>query len=274
MNVLNNLIEENELGYREKLHCIQTIFFILSGHGEVFNIDPCRFYTHLYENISEVHSGGNHQDLLTIIQTLSNVLIKRRKHITQQRYSAFIKRLSTLSLQVQHNGSLALLSLIKEAMQLNSKLDILLDPDNTIGSGRYDPYLDEPEYCNANCTALYEMSLLTRHYHPTVRKLGKHIVSGVPISGEGILPPELSKLSAEEYFTKYDSSEMAFNPPIPAPRNTEPKSKLNRHFYLDTKVESLCHRKLNEYGKRCRNDTFDFYSDFSISVKKIKYEKN
>lgn len=175
---------------------------------------------------------------------------------------------------MQHNGSLGLLAIIKEAMQFNSALDILLDPDNSIGSGRYDPYLDEPEYCNAHCTALYEMSSLMRHYHPTVRKFGKHIIAGVPISGEGVLPTELSKISAEDYFIQYDSSEMAFNPAIPAPRNSEPKAKLGRHFFLDTKVESLCLWKLNEYGKRCRNDTFDFCGDYLLTMKRIKDVKN
>lgn len=42
VNVLNQLLNEDWLGYREQLHCIQTIFIMLSGQGEAINIDPTR----------------------------------------------------------------------------------------------------------------------------------------------------------------------------------------------------------------------------------------
>lgn len=192
--MLNHLIENVDLGYREQLHCIQTVFTILSGQGEVLNIDPARFYTHLYKNLLHVNGGKNHSDMESIISTLDHVLIRRRKNITNLRYLAFLKRLMTLSLQVLHNGSLSCLSIIKSALQLNSSLDILLDTEIKIGSGKFDPTIEEPEFCNANCTSLFELSLLRRHYHPTVVKLANHISAGVPVSGPGILEPEISKL--------------------------------------------------------------------------------
>lgn len=48
---------ENTIGPREQLHCVQTVFTILSGHGEILNIDPFRFYTHLYRNMYHVYAG-------------------------------------------------------------------------------------------------------------------------------------------------------------------------------------------------------------------------
>ncbi|PNF17218.1 hypothetical protein B7P43_G05235 [Cryptotermes secundus] len=57
VNVLNHLLEHEPLGYREQMHCIQTVFTILSGQGEVLNIDPFRFYVHLYRNLLSVHAG-------------------------------------------------------------------------------------------------------------------------------------------------------------------------------------------------------------------------
>ncbi|KAJ8873635.1 hypothetical protein PR048_024457 [Dryococelus australis] len=44
--------------------------------------------------------------------------------------------------------------------QFNKSVDILLDPDSSVGQGIYLPEMDEPEYCNANSTALWELLLL------------------------------------------------------------------------------------------------------------------
>lgn len=176
IEVLNHLVEKVELGYREQLHCIQTVFTILSGQGEVLNIDPARFYTHLYKNMLRVNAGKSHVDIESVISTVENVLLKRRKNITHLRYLAFLKRLMTLSLQVQLHGSLGCLSIVRSALQLNTKLDVLLDPDNKVGSGKFDPEIIEPEFSNANGTSLFELTLLRRHYHPTVVKFANNIV--------------------------------------------------------------------------------------------------
>lgn len=187
-------MENEELGYREELHCIQTVFTILSGQGEVLNIDPLRFYGHLYRNLLVINAGKNHSDLLIILRTLNEVLIKRRKNMSHHRMLAFVKRLMTLSMQLMHHGTTSCLGIIKTVLQLTSSLEIILDTDTSVGSGRYKPELNDPEYCNANCTALYEVAALGRHYHPIVRKMAHHIAAGVPASGEGSLIPEIGKL--------------------------------------------------------------------------------
>ncbi|XP_068153328.1 nucleolar complex protein 3 [Drosophila tropicalis] len=233
IDVLNRILEDQpELGYREQLHCIQTIFVILSGQGEVLNIDPIRFYQHFYRNMLVVNAGKNHEDFTIILRTLDEVLVKRRRNMSQQRLMAFVKRLLTGSLHLLHHGALATLGTIKQTFQLTSVLDALLDTDASIGSGRYDPELDDPEYCNAASTALYELSLLMRHYHPTVRRMANHIANGVPASGEGALPTEIGKLNAHELFAQYDSTQMAFNPTIPLPKSGEPKLKRGKEMYL------------------------------------------
>lgn len=79
-------------------------------------------------------------------------------------------------------------------MQLNKSVDILLDTDNSFGDGIYMPELEDSEYSNAASTSLYEMSLLNKHYHPTVRKFCKNIVNGVPTTGQGALVPGIGKL--------------------------------------------------------------------------------
>ncbi|PSN42019.1 Nucleolar complex protein 3, partial [Blattella germanica] len=217
VNVLNQLLEEENLGYREQLHCVQTVFTILSGQGEVLNIDPLRFYTHLYRNMFLIHAGLSHSDTLTVLQTLEKSLIQRRKKISQQRIYSFIKRLATLAMQLLHNGTLGCLAVIKTVMQLNRSVDILLDPDTSVGQGIYYPELEDPEYCNASSTAMWELVALERHYHPTVTRFARNILLGVP---------------ASDLFTEFDPSEMVFKPIVPAPKKIIPKSKPTSHFHL------------------------------------------
>uniref|UniRef100_A0AAG5CZ22 NOC3-like protein n=1 Tax=Anopheles atroparvus TaxID=41427 RepID=A0AAG5CZ22_ANOAO len=213
VELLNNLLENAPLGYREQLHCIQTVFIILSGQGEVLNIDPARFYSHFYKNLLYVHAGKNHEDMETILKTLDIILFKRRRNVTYHRFVGFVKRLATLCLQVLPNGSLGLISLIRSSMNMNQQLDILLDTEAAVGSGKFDPFNEEPEFSNANCTALFEATCLTRHYHQTVRKMIMNVLKGadtVPISAGRTLTPG-------EFYTNYDCSEMVFNPEVPQP---------------------------------------------------------
>lgn len=130
----------------------------------------------------------------SILATLDSVLLKRRNNITYHRYLAFVKRLSMMSLQLLHNGALGCLGVMRTGMLLNTSLDILLDIDSVVGSGVYDPQVEEPEFSNANCTSLYELTALHRHYHPIVRKFANNIANGVPSSGPGMLPPDIGKL--------------------------------------------------------------------------------
>ncbi|XP_035909277.1 nucleolar complex protein 3 homolog [Anopheles stephensi] len=230
IELLNNLLENVELGYREQLHCIQTVFIILSGQGEVLNIDPARFYSHFYKNLLFVNAGKNHDDMETILKTLDIILFKRRRNVTYHRYVSFVKRLSTLCLQVLPNGSLGLISLIRSCIHMNQKLDILLDTDAVVGSGKFDPFNDEPEFANANCSALYESSCMARHYHPTVRKMITNVLNNsdtVPIAAGRTLTPG-------EFYTNYDCSEMVFNPEIP--RSPKVKYGKNHRMSLASKI--------------------------------------
>lgn len=54
---MDQMFENEHLGYREQLHCVETVFTILSGQGDVLNIDPYRFYTHLYKNLLAINAG-------------------------------------------------------------------------------------------------------------------------------------------------------------------------------------------------------------------------
>lgn len=194
VNVLDSLLKEDWLGYREQLHCIQTVFAILSGQGEALNLDPTRFYNSLYKDLLTTNASLKKSDhILILLQTLNDALIKRRKKITNKRTIGFIKRLATLSLQLLHDGSLGCLGIIRNVMQLNRSVDVLLDLDTSVGEGKFQAEIDDPEYANASSTALYEMVLLTKHYHPIVNKFARNIASGAAATGDGSLSGEYAK---------------------------------------------------------------------------------
>ncbi|XP_061087385.1 nucleolar complex protein 3 homolog [Conger conger] len=236
LTVLHNLIESGDLSYRESLHCIQTSFIILSGQGDVLNIDPLKFYTHLYKTLFLLHAGASNDDITIVLQCLDVMLLKRRKQVTLQRALAFTKRLSTLSLHVLPNASVGVLSANRMLMQTFPKCDILLD-NEAQGSGVYLPELDQPEYCNPHNTALWELHTLRRHYHPIVRKFAAHLMVGAPSEGSGALSTELSRRSPVELFEDYNTKDMTFNPPVSAPATKKKDHFTIGHALLDADLK-------------------------------------
>ncbi|KAI3365034.1 hypothetical protein L3Q82_010087, partial [Scortum barcoo] len=119
LNVLQNLIQSGNLTNRESLHCIQTVFTILSGQGDVLNIDPLNFYSQLYKLLPRLHAGVPNDDIIIVLRCLDAMLMRRRKQVTLQRAMAFIKRLSTLSLHVLPNASVGLLAASRAAVHVS-----------------------------------------------------------------------------------------------------------------------------------------------------------
>ncbi|XP_041830674.1 nucleolar complex protein 3 homolog, partial [Melanotaenia boesemani] len=224
LNVLQNLIQSGELTNRESLHCIQTVFTILSGQGDALTIDPLNFYSQLYKLLPRLHAGAANDDVPIVLRCLDAMLTRRRKQVTLQRAMAFVKRLSMLSLHVMPNASVGILAASRATMQAFPKCDFLLD-NEVQGSGYFLPELDEPEHCNAQNTALWELHALQRHYHPVVRRFAAHLSRGAPSDGSGALGVELSRRSPLELFEDYSVKDMTFNPPV-AP----PGSKKKDHF--------------------------------------------
>lgn len=167
----------------------------------------------------------------------------------------------TLCLQLLHNGALGCMAIVKNAMQLNSALDILLDTENKIGSGKFDPTINDPEFCNSNCTSLFELTLLKRHYHSTVSKMAGYILNGCHM-GNNMLEPEVSKLQPIELYEKFNSNSMAFNPPIKPPSSVkEIKSLSSTRDSVTIKLKDLSEMCLE---KRALDGSakFDFFNEF------------
>ncbi|KAG8435245.1 hypothetical protein GDO86_013264 [Hymenochirus boettgeri] len=254
--VLHNLIDSGGLNYKESLYCVQTAFNILSGQGDVLNIDPMKFYSHLYKTLYSLHAGATNDDTVIALQCLELMLTKRRKQVSQQRALAFIKRLSTLALHVLPNSCIGILATNRVLMQTFPKTDILLDNDSQ-GSGIYLPELHEPEYCNAQNTALWELHTLQRHYHPVVQIFASHLCAGAPSEGSNILKSELSRRSAPELFHDYSMNDMTFNPPV---SEFVPKTKAKSKVYqMNEDLENLLQIHLEKVSS--------LHTDFASNIK-------
>ncbi|KMQ95945.1 nucleolar complex protein 3-like protein [Lasius niger] len=262
VRVIDRLIEEDHLSLRQQLHCVQCIFTILSGQGAALNIDPYRFYVHLYKNILKVHCGRTHAETEIVLKTLMQILIHQRKRISQTRLTAFVKKISVLALQSQHNATLATLGIIKQVMQFGKAAHILLDTD-CLGDGHYQIEVEEPDHCNAHCAALYELVALQRHYHSVVRQLARNIAHVVPASGEGSLAIEIAKLTPEELYTEYDPAGVAFKPTIPIPEKITVK-KASLHYSMSSKlkeylntvdIDNLFTNGHVDFYKACKNNS-------------------
>ncbi|XP_030900481.1 nucleolar complex protein 3 homolog [Melopsittacus undulatus] len=257
--VLHSLIASGDLSYRESLHCILSAFHILSGQGDVLNIDPMKFYTHLYKTLFSLHAGGTNDDIGIVLQCLDVMFAKRRKQVSQQRALAFLKRLSTLALHVLPNSSVGILATNRILMQTFPRMDLLLDNESQ-GSGVYLPELDEPEHCNAQNTALWELHLLQRHYHPTVQKFAAHLIAGAPTEGSAALSLDLSQRPATEHFEAYSMRGMTFNPPVASvtPRKKDTFSQMDSFIDEELNNQLQQHRsgtiaqKLLDFAKHLK----------------------
>ncbi|XP_032463336.1 nucleolar complex protein 3 homolog isoform X3 [Phocoena sinus] len=262
--VLHSLIESGDLSYQESLHCVQTAFHVLSGQGDVLNIDPMKFYTHLYKTLFKLHAGATNEGVEIVLQCLDVMLTKRRKQVSQQRALAFVKRLCTLALHVLPNSSIGILATNRTLMHTFPKTDLLFDNESQ-GSGVFLPELDEPEYCNAQNTALWELHALRRHYHPIVQRFAAHLIAGAPSEGSEALKPELSRRSPAELFEAYSMAAMTFNPPVESSHSKRKDKVLQGDSFLSEEISQLIKRHCSEVATQSPLD-FTKYLEASVRL--------
>lgn len=221
-----------------------------------------KFYTHLYKTLFKLHAGATNEGVEIVLQCLDVMLTKRRKQVSQQRALAFIKRLCTLALHVLPNSSIGILATNRILMHTFPKTDLLLDNESQ-GSGVFLPELDEPEYCNAQNTALWELHALRRHYHPIVQRFAAHLIAGAPSEGSEALKPELSRRSATELFETYSMAAMTFNPPVQSSSSKRKDEVLQGDAFLNEDLNQLIKRYCSEVATHLPLD-FSRYSTTSL----------
>ena len=239
--VFAELIRSDKLAFRESLHCVQTAFTILSGHGSALNIDPNTFYSHLYSTLMQIQVSGTAKDIPLMVECLEVMLIKRKRQVSQQRVLAFVKRLATIIPQLPHQSALPLLEVLRQLIITHKCTELLFD-NETQGSGVFLPYVSDPEHANANNTMLWELTLLQHHYHPLVKKYCRNLQRAAPVTGEGSLPAELSRKTTKEIYYEYCDSETAhlFKPDVSNKCKPAKKPKVKAAYMKVSFGEETC----------------------------------
>lgn len=166
-----------QLTVTERLQCCIVAFKVMKSNLDALNIDLQDFYVHLYNLILEYRPGRDQGEVLA--EALKIMLCDERQH-DMQRAASFIKRLATFSLCFGSAESMAALATVKNLLQKNVKCRNLLE--NDVGGGsvsgaiaKYQPYSSDPHISGALASVLWELNLLSKHYHPSVSTIASNI---------------------------------------------------------------------------------------------------
>ncbi|CAL5192380.1 unnamed protein product [Lathyrus oleraceus] len=154
----------------ERLQCCIVAFKVMRTNLDALNVDLQDFNVHLYNLLLEYRPGRDQGEVLA--EALKIMLCDDRQH-DMQKAAAFIKRLATLSLCVGSADSMAALVTVKHLLLKNIKCRNLLENDTGGGSvsgtiPKYLPYSTDPILSGALASVLWELSLLSKHYHPAI----------------------------------------------------------------------------------------------------------
>ncbi|TPX44216.1 hypothetical protein SeLEV6574_g04632 [Synchytrium endobioticum] len=237
--------DKNHHNASSSLHCVVAAFRLLSGQGEVLNVDLKDFSIALYQQLPEmvVHPSSPlsisvnldaRKDLVLLLLTGLELMLLKKKQVPIDRVAAFAKRVASLSTQLPSHGTMACLGILRSLLIKYPKLGLMLDAEGRIGTGEYKAMLDDPDLCNAFATSLYEFHTLRYHYHPYVRDMARHVAS-LTFSETAILPTVMPStamtMGPTEMYEKFGRP--LFDPPLTKPskniasgRKKSPKAPL------------------------------------------------
>lgn len=163
----------------ERLRCCIVAFKVMKSNLDALNVDLQDFFVQLYNIILEYRPGRDQGEVLA--EALKIMLCEDRQH-DMQKAAAFVKRLATFSLCFGSAESMAALVTLKHLLLKNVKCRNLLENDAGGGSvsgliAKYHPEASDPNLSGALASVLWELNLLSKHYHPGVSSMISSISS-------------------------------------------------------------------------------------------------
>lgn len=182
INTLDKIVESPECGSLERLLCVRTVFTILAGQGSALNIDPYRFYQHLFKVMHLLEGTESRDVVVELLHCVHKGFIERKKLVSLERAGRCAKYMANLALRTEVRESVALLLSLKNVILAHPKLENLLDIE----------FVSNPVLPNTSddllCLGpLWELHVLRKHHHllmkPVVGKiLGVTKSSSNPVS--------------------------------------------------------------------------------------------
>ncbi|KAK1648504.1 hypothetical protein QYE76_066309 [Lolium multiflorum] len=170
---------DNALSVSERLQCCIVAFKVWRSNLEALNVDLQDFFVQLYNLILEYRPDRDHGEVLA--EALKTLLWEGKQQ-DMLRAAAFIKRLATFALSFGSAEAIAALITLKHLLQKNTKCRNMLENDAGGGSlsslvAKYDPEAKDPYLSGALATVLWELSLLQKHYDPSVSGMASNVLS-------------------------------------------------------------------------------------------------
>ncbi|GAB2241695.1 hypothetical protein Droror1_Dr00018470 [Drosera rotundifolia] len=192
-------VSEIHLTVSERMQCCIVAFKVMRTNLDALKVDLQDFFVQLYNLILQYKPGRDQGEVFS--EALKIMLCDDRQH-DMQRAAAFVKRLSTSALSFGSAESMAALVTVKNLLQKNVKCRNMLENDPGGGSVsglnvRYQPCSTDPHLSCALTSVLWELNLLTKHYHPAVSTIASSI-SGM---GTDHTQVYLSTLSPQQAFS-------------------------------------------------------------------------
>eukprot|EP01018_Ginkgo_biloba_P030125 Gb_30922 [translate_table: standard] len=228
-----------DLTVPERLRCCIVAFKIVRNNLDALKIDLREFFVQLYNLLLDYEPERENQGQ-TLAEALQIMLCEGRQH-DMQRAAAFIKRLASLSLQFGSAEAMTALVTLKNLLQKYSKCRNLLENDGGGGSvggtvARYQPEASDPELSGALSSVLWELALLSKHYHPATSELASNIASMSSSHNQVFL----STISPTDALRTYSTKEGAFRPPIqPAKLNRKRKANHMNTYLVNSSEEAV-----------------------------------
>ena len=167
------------------------------------------FYKYLFPKLLELPNVRDLSCGRAAMACLEMMLVKRKMNLLV-RSAAYVKRMSTLSLESPPNLILGLLHIIRQAISQEPRLRQFLE-DETVGEGDFQPDAEDPDTSSPFSSSLWELSLLSHHYHPTVASVAREVALGKELGVEA------RKRDSAFFFESFDTSKGGFNPPVELP---------------------------------------------------------
>uniref|UniRef100_A0A5B6YTE6 CCAAT-binding factor domain-containing protein n=1 Tax=Davidia involucrata TaxID=16924 RepID=A0A5B6YTE6_DAVIN len=245
----------------ERLGCCIVAFKVMRSNLDALNVDLQDFFVQLYSHILEYRPGRDQGGLLA--EALKIMLCDDRQH-DMQRAAAFIKRLATFSLCFGSAESMAALVTLKHLLQKNVKCRNLLENDAGGGSvsgpiAKYQHYASDPNLSGALASVLWELNLLSKHYHPSVST----IASSISTLSDTHNQVYHSNLSPQQAFMELSLEQESFNPKGDIRKPTHKRKRGSGssmpagsgHLDMSSTEEEVVRKKLSEHFLLLRDIT-------------------
>ncbi|KRZ96281.1 Nucleolar complex protein 3 -like protein [Trichinella sp. T8] len=202
-STLQSILKNGNLRVIDALHCIYSVYQLLSNEGQALNVDPYYFQNCLYMLFRKIMNVKQRalfiRQFELYLKCLDVIINKRRKEISKNRVAAYIKRMASAFHQMNEPELIASLLAIRSYFMSHPYLECLLDTEEQLAKP-YFSNVDDLEHCGAIACKLDELQQLKNHPSALVRHLTMHILNNFPTTGRGALNADLLQKSAVEIY--------------------------------------------------------------------------